>query len=444
MFLIGLVVQAQEPTKIKPGDTLMVVTANQAQYSGEFIVSSDGSITIQVFGRFDVKGKTVSEVQREVQRTAREYVKDANVTVILKQELPLYVYLVSERDPNGETPWTPGLKLRQLIARHPNLDSLDIYVAKLYSAGVPVRVIDVVKLMRNEDESQNVDLKPGDVLTLLPAASKPVWVTGAVNRPGQVRLKDGDGVSQAIALVNGVLNNQFSPSQVMVNLRRGDQSWSKPLSDIDTGEQWALEAGDTISVQLPRLVKVTVGGFVKKSGEVTVRDDSPLISAIEGAGGTSEEGTLARVLVFRKGQVTSQDLRSVTAGGQDGGGNVQDGDFIYVSENRRTYQVFGFVNKPGTKIMPDSHVIRMSDALAAGDGLKEKGTYRNAVLLRADDNGKFVPAKFNFDRYVKNGDASQNPEIKPGDIVFFDQTSGTTLQDLLRVLPSLLLLERLF
>lgn len=444
LLVCGLAASAQQPTKLKPGDILTVVTAGQAQYSGEFLIGSDGSITIQVLGRFEVAGKTAEEVEASVQRRAREFVKDAIVTVILKQELPLFVYLVSEKDPNGETPWSPGLKLRQLIARHPNLDSLDLYSAKLYSKGKPARTVDIVKLMRNEDETQNLELQPGDVLTLLPAASKPVWVVGAVNRPGQVRLKETDGISQAIALVNGVINTPFTPSQITVTLRRGDMARSRPLSDLDTGEQWTLEAGDTISVQLPKQIKVVVGGYVKKAGEITVREDSPLISAVEGAGGTSEEGTLERVLVFRAGEVFAKDLRSITQGGSEGGGNLVDGDFVYVSENKRTIKVFGFVTKPGTKLIPDSKTFRLSDALAAADGLRERGTYRGVYLLRTDENGKLVPKKFDFDRYMKNGDATQNPELRPGDIVFFNQISGTSLQDVLRVLPNLLLFGQLF
>lgn len=444
LFVSGLVVQAQQLTKIKAGDTLTVVTANQIQYSGDFIVSSDGTITIQVFGQFHVAGKDVVQVTKEVQSKAREYVRNAQVTVILKQELQQFVYLVSENDLNGETAWTPGINVRQLISRHPTLGPLDSYVAKLYSAGQPPKTIDVVKLMRKEDESQNLVLNPGDVLTLLPAASKPVWVVGAVNKPGLVRLRDKDGASQAIALANGVVSSQFSSSQVTVTLRRGADSWTKPIGELDSPDQWQLEPGDTLSIQLPKLIKVTVGGFVKRSGEVTVRDNAPLLSAVESAGGANEAGTLQRVLVFRKGQVLVEDARSVGMGGEDGGQGVEDGDFIYVSENKRTYQVFGFVNRPGTKVMADSHKVTLSDALSESEGLNPKGTYRNTIVLRAGADGKFIPAKYDFDRYIKDGDASQNPELLPGDIVFFNQVSGTSIQDLLRILPSLLLLERLF
>lgn len=443
--MLAMLSLAQEPVRVKPGDILTVITANQLQYSGDFTIATDGSIQIQVLGQFTVSGKTVSEIQSLVQRRAREYVRDAIVSIVLKQQLPQFVFLVSEKVIDGTVVWTPGFTIRQLIAKHPNLDSLDNYVAKLFSLKQTWRSIDLVKLVRQGDETQNYLLEPGDVLSLLPKASKPVWVVGSVNRPGLVRLSEADGVSQAIALTGGVLNTAFSPSQITITLRRGEQTWSRILSNVESDPAWKLEIGDTVSVQFPKQIKVSVGGFVKRPGEVTVRELSPILAGIESSGGTEVNGTLERVLLFRKGEVLLMDLRSVSQNGTDGGQILEDGDFIYVSENKRTVQVFGFVMKPGTQVIPDGHSYHLSDALAKSEGLvPQKGTYRNAVVLRAGPNGKFIPTKYNFDRYMKDGDSSQNPEIKPGDVLYFDQISGTTIQEILRVLPSIVLLERLF
>ena len=435
---------AQTSVLVKPGDTLTVVTAGMPAYSGDFVVSSDGTIQMPVFGQFTVQNRTIADIQKSILAKAKDYIRDPNISVILKLQIVQYVYLGSEKVQDGTFPWTPGLTLRQLVAKHPNLDALDAYVAKFFSPSKGAIGIDLVKLVREGREDQNFVLEPGDVLTLLPKGSRPVWVVGSVSKPGIVRLSDNDGVSHALALAGGVQSLGFSPSQVAITLRRGETVWTKSLAALDSEPVWALEPGDTVSVMLPKQIKITVGGFVKKPGDVLIRENSPIFAGVEAAGGAEFEGSLSRVLIFRKGEILSQDLRDMMSDTKSPGGSLEDGDFVYVSENKQTYNVFGYVNRPGKKFIPDGHEIRLSDALASSEGLQAKGTYRNVVLLRAGSNGKFVAEKFNFDRYMKNGDASQNPKIRTGDVVFFDQVSGTTIQDILRVLPSVILLQGLF
>ena len=433
-----------QDTQIKPGDVLTVVTAGQPQYSGDFTVSSDGSIVIQVFGKFQVGGKLVREVQSSIQRKAREYVRDANVSVILKLELPLFVYLVSERVQDGAVPWTPGLDLRQMVAKHSDLMPLDTYEAKLYRRGKTWRTVDLVKLIREADESENTTLEPGDVLTLLPSASKAVWVVGSVLRPGQVRVREGEGAAQAIALAGGQTPTTFTSTEIKVTLRRGNDNFRKTLAEVLQSPSWKLEPGDTIAVELPHLISVTVGGSVVSPGEVKVREGAFLVPAIEAAGGLKPTGTLERTMIFRRSESLVVDARALTQGGNDVGVRLQDGDFVYVQENRREYHVLGYVARPGPKLIPDSHNIRLADALAASEGLRQNGTYRRVVLMRADESGKHVALRFDLDKYIKDGDSSQNPQVMPGDIVFFDQAQGTALSDILRIVPSLLLLDRFF
>ncbi|MBS1715433.1 MAG: SLBB domain-containing protein [Armatimonadetes bacterium] len=434
---------AQGPSLLKAGDLLTVTTANRPQYSGDFLVGSDGSFTVQVLGRFEAAGRTLKDVEAGVRKRVREFVRDAEVTVILKQELPSFVYLVAPRVQDGAVIWIPGMTVRQLIGKYNDLQPLDSYAAKLYSQGQRAVDIDLVALMRQGDQSQDKELKPGDVLALLPAADKPVWVVGSVRTPGQVRLRSSEGVKEAIAAAGGA-SVSTSPAEMTVLLRRGLETFRSTLSEVSQREVWEVKDGDTIVVQAPLEVAVSVGGFVKKPGEVSVREGSPLMAAIVQAGGVEDQGTLERTLLFRSGEVRVFDARSLADGGTDPGAKVQSGDFVYVPENKRDYSVLGFVVKPGRKLIPDGRAVRLADALAAADGLAPRGTYRHAVVLRADGKGVYVAKRYDFDTYVKGGDVGQNPEILPGDIVFFDQVSGTNLGDLLRFLPNLLLFDRLF
>jgi protein involved in polysaccharide export with SLBB domain len=228
-------------------------------------------------------------------------------------------------------------------------------------------------------------------------------------------------------------------------MRRGDQSSTKTLAEVLEGQTWDLNPGDTISVELPKFLSVTIGGSVQKPGEIKIRQGTTIVPAIQAAGGPLDTGTLQNLILFRGDETRVFDGRSLAQGGTDPGFALQAGDFVYVPENLREYHVLGFVMRPGRKLMPDTKPVRLVDAIAASEGINNaKGTYRHMIVMRPDTTGKYIVHKYDLDRYLKDGDASQNPEIQPGDIVFVDQTSGTALIDILRLIPNLILLDRFF
>lgn len=439
---IASVSLAQE-AKIKPFDTLTLITAAQPQYSGDFVVASDGVVSVPVVGRVAVGGKTVAEAERELRTRVRKYVRNAEVSLTLKLQAPQFVYLASERVTDGAVPWMPGMTVRQLIAKHPNLQSLDSYTAKLYRQHKETISLDLDQILKS-GSTADIALEAGDVLALLPAADMPVWILGLVMSPGQIRIEPTDGLVQAIALAGGQRPSEFSNSEIVVNFRRGADQWRKSLSEVVSGPKIDLQAGDTVVLEPPRTVSATVGGFVLRSGDVKIREGAGLIAAIQAAGGPKPDGTLARIVVFRKGDAMVYDGRAIAQGGQDAGPQLQDGDFVYVPENLREYHVLGFVNKPGARLIPDSKDVHLADALSSAEGLRQNGTYRHAVVMRPGENGHYQATRYDLDKYIKDGDINNNPKIESGDIVFFDQTSGTLLNDILRIVPSLILLDRFF
>jgi protein involved in polysaccharide export with SLBB domain len=192
LLLPTLLGSAQDGTVVA-GDTVRVVTQGFEQYTGDFLVGSDGKFTVPVFGEFAASGRTLREIERDVRARARLYLRDPSVTVTLLTMARRFVYLVSENMREGPVEWKDGMDVRQLVASHTNLAALDAYEVRLYRGGDLVRTIDLVKLMRDGSESENVAVVPGDVVTMLPVASKTVSVFGMVLRAGDVRIRPEQG-----------------------------------------------------------------------------------------------------------------------------------------------------------------------------------------------------------------------------------------------------------
>ncbi|MCW5936501.1 MAG: SLBB domain-containing protein [Fimbriimonadaceae bacterium] len=437
-------IQDAQPVRIVPGDKLKLVTAGLQEYSGDFTVASDGTIQIPVAGSVKVVGMTIEEARVTVEVKVRQYVRRPVVSLVLTEQAERFVYMVGENIPTGPVTWRQGLTLRQLVSSVPNLAGLDTYDARLYRPGEPSRPIDLKELFTPGNEHLDAPLTPGDVVSFLPAADVPVWVLGQVKLPGEVRLRPGGTVSQAIAKAGGFEERSYLQQDMSVQYRTKGGSMTMSLSDALKRDDLVLSAGDSVTVLDPALVNVTVGGKVGNARLLNLREGATVGQAIEAAGGVQAEGSLERVLVFRNGEATQYDLRDLARGEAKVGPQVRPNDFIYVPENQRQIRVLGFVLRPGRFPMPDARDLRLDDALALAGGLNQRGTLRRAVVVRADSFGHLAGHRYDLDRYLRDGVGDQNPLLQPGDVVYFDKTQTTDWADLLRILQSVYFFDRLF
>lgn len=435
----------QAETALAPGDRLLVTTAGLTQYSGEFLVMLDGNVTLGPYGSFVASGKTAKQLEAEVLKVAKKYIRDPHVTIGVTEQKARVVYILSSRGSDSGLEWTPGMSVRAALNRA-SLGPLDDYNARLFRDGTLVASIDLRKLFLAGPENPDYPMAPGDILWLADAASVFAMVEGNVVRPGPIRVRPGELVTDAIARAGGINESSlaaFTPEEVVVTIHRSGANFTYRLSEVLQRAGGEVMDGDRIVVERPAQVRATIGGRVANPGIRPFRAGTTIAEAIEQAGGPIADGTLRQVLVFRGGTVMRFDLAALARAGQ-AGPSLEDGDFVSVPVNERSVYVFGFVERPGKKKLLDELEPRLADALDLGGGLQARGTLRRAVVLRPDETGTFSATLYNLDAFLKDGDASQNPALEPGDVVFFDQTRGTSLADVLRIVPGLLLIERVF
>ena len=75
------------PLKLKIGDQVKVVVLGFEQYTGDYTVLSDGSITGIGFGRIMGSGKTLAQVEAEIRPKLARYVRNPDLSVITEPSL---------------------------------------------------------------------------------------------------------------------------------------------------------------------------------------------------------------------------------------------------------------------------------------------------------------------------------------------------------------------
>lgn len=440
-FLLAcLTAQSAPPTKIQVGDKLSVVVAEDENLSGEYTVLDDGSITGVGFGRIVVAGKSVEEARILIRNGLKKVLKAPTVSLVVKEQKKRYVFVTSlTGSAPGPVDYQDGLDVRRVLTGIVMPGESDQYEVRLFRGGQLAGQDFLDQILIGSGEFGSTKLKPDDVVTLAEVTKVRIYVSGKVKAPGEFRIRQGTDALQAVALAGGT--DEASVGEVVTQLlvRRGTT-----LYEVEPGNRFLLEAGDTVVVAVPEQIKVSVGGEVQTPGLWAVRKGTGLLAAIQRSGGLGEEGSLRDVLVIRKGEAYLIDLSPAQDGKPVNPFEVEDGDTVYVQRNESRLTVLGFVKEPKTFTMKEGREYRLAEAVSEGGGPDARGSYHRVYLGRKDESGKVQVAEYRLDAFLKDGDISQNPVLMPGDVVMVGEPKGFKLADVTTVLSNALLINTLF
>lgn len=107
---------AQSAFSLSPGDKLRINTYGEPSLSGEFIISSAGTIGFPLIGVVQAAGRDAQDIQRAITAALADgFVNDPKVTVEVANFRP--VYILGEVNKPGEYPFAMGLTVRGAVAK---------------------------------------------------------------------------------------------------------------------------------------------------------------------------------------------------------------------------------------------------------------------------------------------------------------------------------------
>jgi protein involved in polysaccharide export with SLBB domain len=440
LALAGVQGSAPEPLRLKAGDSIAVT----GPYGGEFKIMPDGAIYGRGFGRLVLQGQTWQEAQDSLRKALHRFVRDEAVNVTLKELRRDQVYLVGMSGGKGPVELTPKLSLRQLLGSANLEENTDQLEVQLFRGTIKICSCNAAQLLSGSSADQV--LQPDDVVTIAPAPFVRVWVTGLVTKSGQLKVPAGTDVYRAIAEAGGLSTVDLESDTAVeqdgrILVRRGLTTIELPLRQDQKAAAVMLEAGDTVSVVAPEQRRITLAGEVAKPGEILMRGEHSITGAIAMAGGCDAEGSLANVLVLRKGDLYQVDATTPLDAKTLKPFSLESGDLVYIQRNLRSILILGEVEKPGKIPMKDGKTYHLSDALAEAGGLSSRGTMRRVYVGHPNATGKMVVAQYNLDEFLKDGKLTSDPLLEPGDCILFGEPKGLTLGSVSQFLSNAILFE---
>jgi polysaccharide biosynthesis/export protein len=195
----------------------------------EQIVSSDGTAEIPFIGRIVVQGKTPAQIETEIVDRLKGKAHLPQVLVRLAHNATADVTVVGDVANSIRMPLTPKRErlLDALAAANGSRDPLNKISVQL-TRGQTVAVLPLDKVIR--DPRQDVELRPGDVITVLFQPFS-FTVLGATGKNDEIDFEaKGITLAQALARANGVNDARADAKGVFIFRFEPESSldWTSP------------------------------------------------------------------------------------------------------------------------------------------------------------------------------------------------------------------------
>ena len=235
---------------IGSGDTLYISVWGNEQLTRSVAVRPDGKISLPLLNDLQVSGLSPMQLRDLIADRLKEYINAPNVTVTVTEMKSFNVFVQGEVGKPGMHPLHQEMTLLHLISLAGGVtEKADLTRAYLLRNGERMPV-DFHKLLRKGDQTQNVALKPNDLIMIPDNFDQRVTIVGEVSKPQVIPFREGMTVMDVIleagdftnfARRNGtkiVRRNGTGTTEIQVKItditRKGDMSQNIPVLPGDT------------------------------------------------------------------------------------------------------------------------------------------------------------------------------------------------------------------
>lgn len=418
--------------KLKEGDTISVKLILGAEGVADFgptqmnaEIPPGGMVSIPYVGNVRALGKSVAALQAEVTAGLRKRFPLGEAFVLLASIRPSYYSLIGEVRNGGQFGLTPGLTVREALARAEGTSRRpELLQAAIFRNGKLYKQFDLYEAAATENSIGAELVEPGDVISIQTKRQLRVWVAGLSKETGEVTFEEGNSLRQLTARIVAV-PSAIQREQVFVHvMRKGSQVCRVSVFDLESGRasDVILNDGDFITISQPETTRIWVLGGVGRPGQYDLSTQTTMLQAIAAAAGARQDATLKSVTVMRGSAKIKLNL-SAAGPDSDKTQAIQSGDIVMVGINNNRVAVLGQVNVPGVHIMNDDIECRLADAISLAGGLTRRGPANRIWILRADNDGKLEKIAVDFSKYLYKADAACNPVLIAGDVVMVGETN---------------------
>lgn len=238
---------SDEPLALGANDVLTVTVVGSPELTTDVYVSDDGSITVPLAGKVQVRGLSPTDAARRIAKAYvdGEFLVNPQVNVVRTKSLSQQITVLGEVQRPGRFTVETRLTVLDAIAQAGGISQVgsETVVVLREQGGVVSRYpVDLNAALRSGGGNPYFELRSGDTV-MVPRAER-FFIYGEVRSPNAYRLLPGTTVMQALSLGGGV-TDRGSDRRMQIK-RRGADGHVHTLS-ADLGD--VVQADDVIYVK---------------------------------------------------------------------------------------------------------------------------------------------------------------------------------------------------
>lgn len=233
---------------VGPGDTFTINLYGKESSSEEVEVDREGRLAIEQLQPVSVSGMQYSEVVKLIKVKVEKEMIGVEPFVSMGKTRSIRVMVLGEAYLAGAYTIPALSSISHALFVSGGISEIgSLRNIQLKRAGKTIQTLDLYDLLIRGDSSDDVILKPGDVV-FIPTVGKQVTVDGEVRRPAIFELKDNESVHDLITMAGG-FNGAAYPQRTVVERYTGNSF--KTILQIDltnSDSKYIAKNGDKIKV----------------------------------------------------------------------------------------------------------------------------------------------------------------------------------------------------
>ncbi len=190
---------------VGPGDSLTIDLWGGVSRRLVRVVDREGRLSLPEVGPILVSGRSLGEVQQDVQQLLRSQFRDVSADVSLARLRTVRVYVVGDvRQPGAYDVSSLSTPLNALFLAGGPTERGSLRVAEHFRGKQLVEEVDLYALLLHGVKSGLARLEDGDSV-LVPPIGSAVTVEGMVRRPGIYELRGEKNLAEVLQLAGGIL-----------------------------------------------------------------------------------------------------------------------------------------------------------------------------------------------------------------------------------------------
>jgi polysaccharide biosynthesis/export protein len=419
---------------VGPGDGLSIDLWGGVSQRLFRTVDREGRISVPEAGPILVSGKSLAEVQQDLQRILKTQFRNESAEISLSRLRTIRVYEVGDvANPGAYDISSLSTPLNALFAAGGPTPKGSFRIVRHMRGNQIIQEVDMYDLLLHGVRGDVVRLENGDSI-LVPPVGPQITVEGMVHRPAIYELKDEKTLASVLELAGGLLPSaalrHIEVQRLVAHNKQTMLSLDIPENDDSSDVTKKLESFEVHDGDRIRIFPIApynqdvifLAGHVLRPGRYSYSENMRVTDVISSYRELLPEPATRYAEIIRLNApdfhptVESFDLADALA-------NPSQSPLLHPMDTVRVFSRFDFENPPTVSVWGDvrrpgtyrtSGQIRLGDAVRLAGGLAPDAQVEDAQVFRYLPGGKFKIFSVNLDQAL-SGDPTENIVLQPRD-----------------------------